>query len=104
MSNIKDGDYISKLPTDESSVTNTEIQLINRLFKDKTLSNVIFQELKDGLIFVVLFILISLPEVEKIINNLIPITKNSFYFMLLAKAIILIIFFWLIKHFYLSKK
>ena len=104
MSNIKNGDYISNLPTDESTATNTEIQLINRLFKDKTLSNVIFQELKDGLIFIILFILVSLPESEKLISSFIPITKNSFYFMLLTKCIILIVFFWLIKHFYLSRK
>lgn len=99
------GDPINQLPTDKNQPSLSEAKIINSLFeKNYTTLELVFEELKDSVIFAILFIIISLPQIDNMIYSIAPITKNSFYFMLGLKAIIIVALHWLIKHYYLSQR
>ena len=101
----KNGDPILQLPVDQNTPTNDEIQIVNTVFKKyENTANVIFVELKDSIIVGVLFIILSIPQVDDIIKKYIPMTSSSYYMLILVKTLILMVLFWVIKHFYLSKK
>lgn len=99
------GDPINQLPTDKNQPSIGEAKIINSLFeKNYTTLELMFEELKDSVIFAILFIIISLPQIDNMIYSVAPITKNSSYFMLGLKAIIIVALHWLIKHYYLSQR
>lgn len=99
------GDPINQLPTDKNQPSVSEAKIINSLFeKNYTTLELVFEELKDSAIFAILFIIISLPQIDNMIYSVVPITKNSIYFMLGLKAIIIVALHWLIKHYYLSQR
>lgn len=98
------GDHITQLPVDQKPANQLEKEIINTLFKKNQMTmDVIFTELKDSIIVGILVVLVCLPQIDSIINKLLPITTNSPYYLLLVKAIIAIALFWVIKHFYLSR-
>jgi hypothetical protein len=47
---------------------------------------------------------LSLPPLEACIRKLIPITQRSISVLILFKALILIVIYWIIKHFYLARR
>jgi len=99
------GDPITQLPTDKTQPSVGEAQIINSLFeKNYTTMEIIFEELKDSVVFAILFIIISLPQIDQLIHSALPITKNSLYFMIAFKAVLIVSLHWLIKHYYLSRK
>jgi hypothetical protein len=105
--NIKVADPITTLPTDKHEPTPSELHVINTLFNDDTNKksmNAIFIEAKESLIVGILFIILSIPQVDTIINKLLPITEKSSYILLLIKVLLIMLLFWLVKHFYLAKK
>ena len=108
MSNIhtqNGGDPISSLPIDKNPPKPSEIQIIDTLFKKHKGSMIsIATELKEPIIIAILFITFSLPSLNQIIKNFVPLVENSPFILLIVKAIGLAFIFWLIKHFYLSKK
>jgi len=99
------GDPLTKLPVDDNEPSNSELHIVNTLFKKHTKTvNILFVELKDTLILGILFIAISIPQVDGLIQKFIPATTNSYYMLVLVKSFILMALFWVIKHFYLAKK
>ena len=100
------GDDINQLPVDPKALpTHNEINLVNSLFtQEPNTLNKIFIESKDCMIIGLLFIMLSLPQIDDMINKLVPMTTNSIYIMVGIKAVIMMVLFWLIKHFYLSRK
>jgi hypothetical protein len=105
METQKKSDILEQLPVDKINPTPDEINIMNTLFtQHKKEVSVIFTELKDCLIIAILFILFSIPQLDDLIKKFIPITRTSFYILLLIKVAILIIIYWFIKHFYLAKK
>lgn len=99
------GDAIAQLPVDQNPPSNTEIQIIDTLFKKhQSTMDIIAEESKDALLVAILIILLSLPQVDILINKFIPSARTSPYMLLLAKGIVAAIFFWLVKHFYLSRR
>jgi hypothetical protein len=100
----KNSDLLTQLPVDKIQPSHEEIQIVDVLFKNHTSTmNLIFNEAKESLIVAILFILFSIPQIDDIIKKFLPITENSIYFLIVIKAAILMILFWLIKYFYLSK-
>jgi len=102
---MQNGDLVAQLPFDQIPATLPEIQVIDTLFKNhgdsmKTIGN----EYKDSLLVMILLILFSLPQIDSIINKFFPISVNSPYALLGIKALCAGILFWLVKHFYLSRK
>lgn len=101
-----DGDLITQLPSDQTQPTLSEIQIVNTLFKEhRQTMNVIFDESKDAVLAGLLFIAVTtIPKLDETIIRFIPIANKSPYFLVIIKAIVVICLFWLIKHFYLSRK
>ena len=100
------GDPVKGLPIDQNHPTTNELHLVNSLFTDTNRGtiDIILNEVKDAALIGILFIIISLPQIDEIIKKIIPITANSMYILLIIKALILISIWWLIKYFYLSRK
>ena len=98
-------DSIANLPVDDNEPKHEEIQIVNTLFKEhKSTLNKLVIEVKDLLIIGILFILLSLPQTDSIIQKVIPSSVNSIYILVGIKALLIMLVFWLIKYFYLSKK
>ena len=98
-------DLIEVLPIDKTQPTYEELHVINTLFKNhNNTMNVIFNEAKESLIVGFLFILFSIPQIDDLIKKYIPVTNNSIYFLILIKALFVIIIFWILKHFNLILK
>ena len=105
MERQKNSDNISDLPVDKIQPSNDELEVVNTLFKNhnKTMIN-IFNELKETLLIGILFIIFTLPQGDALINKFIPITQTSIYILTLIKMILVMVLYWIIKYFYLSKK
>jgi len=100
-----DGDLITQLPIDQHQPTPHEVQIIDTLFKKhKGTMDVMFEEAKDSIIVALVIILFCLPQVDATIQKLLPITHKSPYILMLIKALAAGVLFWLLKHFYLSRK
>lgn len=99
------GDSIAHLPVDQNPPSPNEVQIIDTLFKKhRNTMEIIMDEAKDSVLAGVLVILFALPQVDNLINKFVPVSEKSIYILLLIKGLIATIAFWLIKHFYLSRK
>jgi len=98
-------DDIEKLPIDNNYVpTQNENDIIDSLFGvEKSVMNNIVNETKDLIIIAILFIVLSLKDVDDLIKKFIPVTQNSVYILLLIKTLSFVVIFWIIKNFYLSR-
>jgi hypothetical protein len=98
-----DFDYISELPTDKNKPSDNEYIILNTLFKEKNNINIIFKEMQDSFIVGILFILFSLPMLDTLIIKFIPVAGKLIYVLLCVKVLFIMLLFWIIKHFYLSR-
>ena len=99
------GDPISQLPVDQSQPTNNELQIVNSLFtKHRNTIDIVMEEAKDSIIIGMLFVIFSLPLVDSLVKRVLPITEKSPYILVAIKAVAVMALYWLIKHFYLSRK
>jgi hypothetical protein len=97
-------DLIYELPTDKIEPSQDELKIVNNLFKkNKKFMTRIANELKDPLLVGILYIIFSFSKIDELIQKFIPITNNSPYILLLIKTGILMIIYWFVKHFYLSR-
>lgn len=98
------GDPITQLPVDQEPLNSSEVEIVNTLFKENrsTLDKIVGDS-KDALFVGVLVILFSLPQVDLLINKLVPSTAKSPYITVLVKGLIAVAMFWIIKYFYLSR-
>jgi hypothetical protein len=103
--NLKLADPIIQLPTDNIQPNQQEIKIVNSLFqKHGNDIETIVNELKDSIIAGLLFIVLSLPQVDQIIKSFFPSLNESPIILTLVKALIFIILFYFIKNYSLSKK
>ena len=104
MGKLPMSDNLKSLPTDKNIPSESDIHMTNSLFgENKSVTEKIIYEGKDMIIIGILFVTFSLPQIDEIIQNLLPITKTSNYILIASKALMVMILFWLIKHFYLSR-
>ena len=108
MNNLKDDDdefdLISDLPTDKNKPSDNEYRIINTLFKEKNTINIIFKEMQDSFIVGILFVIFSIPIIDETIIKFIPSAEKSIYILISVKVLAIMILFWIVKHFYLSRK
>jgi len=98
-------DIISNLPTDQSIPSEQELLLLNSLFEEKKAPiRRIVNEAYEPFFVGILFVILSIPKIDEMINLYIPVTQNSIYFLLLTKMFIIMIAFWFLKHFHLNLK
>ena len=92
-------DLISSLPTNKSQPTHNELKHIEELFAS---SDVVMKEFKTYLLSGIFFILISLPQMNHLLYKFLPYTRNSSYFLLMSKAFLFVILYWIADNFWLS--
>jgi len=103
--NQRDDDIITQLPVDKTTPTHDELHIVNTLFQNHgTEMNTMFNEAKDAILVGLIYIIFSLPQLDEYIKRFIPIANKSPYFLVLIKALTAIVFYWVVKHFYLSRK
>ena len=103
--NLKLADPIIQLPTIGTQPNQQEIEIVNSLFqKHGNDIETIVSELKDSIIAGLIFIVLSLPQVDQLIKSFFPSISESPIILTVVKAIIFIILFYFIKNYALSKK
>jgi hypothetical protein len=95
-------DLIDDLPSDNNPITDVEKIIINTFFKNKKVN--LFNEMKDVIIIIILFLIFSIPYFDIYIKKIIKISEKSYYILVLIKAFLFSIFFCFFKNFYLSNK
>ena len=99
------GDPILQLPVDKNVPMPNEVHIIDTLFKKNPGAiNMIIEEGKDSIIVALLIIASCLPQINEAFKKILPITQKSEYFLFVGKGLLFGLLFWLIKHFYLSRK
>ena len=99
------GDPIAQLPVDQSQPTSNELQIVNTLFTThKSTMSTIMEEAKDSMLIGFLFVVFSLPVIDNLIKRILPMSEKSPYILVVIKALAMMALYWLIKHFYLSRK
>lgn len=98
------GDIIEQLPSDQTVPSHNEIRLVDTLFQQKkSIVDKILTNTKDIMIIGLLFVVISLPPVDVLIKKFITITENSPYILIVVKALLLMILYFIVSNFYLSR-
>ena len=103
-------DAISSLPTDTVKPSHSEVSLVNTLFSPNhsELKQRLGNEIKELLILILLFMVLSLPQADELITKFVHVPTNSpgsiSYILLVIKAVIMVILFWIIRNFYLAKR
>jgi uncharacterized membrane protein YeaQ/YmgE (transglycosylase-associated protein family) len=98
-------DEIISLPTDNSQPSPEEIEIMNAIFREhESTITKMMNELVEPLIAGLLFIFFSLDYTTNLVYSLLPCTIGSDIFLLLAKAGILMVLFWILKHLNLARK
>ncbi len=102
---IQGADVISQLPSDQSQPSHNEIRIVESLFKEnKDTMSMIATESKDAIFIGILFVVFSLPVVDGLVLKFLPSAETSPYMMVGIKALALMLTYWVVKHFYLSRK
>lgn len=97
------GEPLQNLPTNDTEPTNDELMILEKLFKNKQGTKIIFNELKDTFLVGILFILFSTSYIDDIIFKVYPGARNSKYITFIVKIAIIMILFWVINNFALSR-
>jgi len=103
--NINMADPIVQLPTDNVEPNQAELEIVNTLFKKhgNTIDTIV-DEMKDCIIAGILFLILSLPQVDTMIASFVPSVGESKIILTVIKAIVFIILFYFIKNYTLSQK
>jgi hypothetical protein len=98
-------DLVNELQSDDQPLNQTEEQFMNTFFKEKpTMLKRVLAETKDVVLVGALFVLVNIPGVESLIIRFFPLAGGSTYIMLCLKAILLMLLYFILKNFYLSRK
>lgn len=98
------GDYIEKLPLDDSKPSAEQMKLVNNIFKENySTMDKLASEFREGMVIAILFVIFSLPQMDDIIRKFVPSADNT---MILTgiKAVIVVLLFYFIKNYHLSKR
>lgn len=92
-------DILENLPSDKLEPSNEELSIIHSLFKKKENKiKIILYSLKNIFIAGFLFIILSLPVFDTILNKIFPFTQKSAYLSLIVKAVIFMIIYYIITN------
>ena len=99
------GDSISDLPKVKTPADPEDKRVVKSIFGnggDSGKKSIVAQS-RGIVIILALFILFSVPQFDKILSKVIPFTQKSPYILVIIKAILFALIYWLISYFYLSK-
>jgi len=92
------GDCLQTLPTDQQPIDPLEQRLLNTIFKEESTSMTrLFQDLKIPLIAGMLFVLLSVPQLNQFLKSTIPYARSSETSLIVLKAVVFIGIMFLIK-------
>lgn len=97
-------DSIESLPTDKNSPSNVEIQIMDTLFQKKAIFDTVLNATQEVLIAGILYIILSLPQIDDYIKKFVVVANTSPYILLGVKCLIFMILFFVVKNFYLARK
>jgi hypothetical protein len=98
-------DVLSTLPADSYPPSQAEKNIVDTLFtKHKDTMDSVYEESKDSILVGILFIVFSIPQLNDIIYKLVPSAQNSIYITIAIKAAAVMVIYWLVRHYYLSRK
>ena len=98
------GDLIQNLPLEKTEYTENQMKIANIVFKqNQSTLSAIGCELKEGVILSILFIIFSSPQLDAFIVKTLP-NSNNMFVMYGVKCIAIIILFYILKNFQLSRK
>jgi hypothetical protein len=99
------GDPISSLPVDEQPPTEKERLLVEKYFK-KNISTFskIMDSGQDAIVVGLIYIVMSLPQVDTLLIRFFPSLENQNYVRLAVKGLIATILFYCVKYMYLIRK
>lgn len=96
-------DSLDTLPTDESTPTGRETEIIDQLFPASNTPKLI-QDFKDVLVVGAIFFVINISPIDRLIQKYVSVSESSEYAMIGIKALLGMILYFVIKYFYLMKK
>lgn len=101
------GDNINNLPINNRPPTNHELKIVKELFEDpehQETINTSVNELKDYILAGILFLVFSLKSLDNLLKNNVAIFENSDIILVLFKALLFIIIFYVVRNFVLAFK
>tara|TARA_Y100000816_G_C25630861_1_gene336390 strand:+ start:200 stop:511 length:312 start_codon:yes stop_codon:yes gene_type:complete len=101
------GDNINNLPINNQPPTNHELKIVKELFEDpehQETINTSVNELKDYILAGILFLVFSLKGLDNLLKNNVAIFENSDIILVLFKALLFIIIFYIVRNFVLAFK
>ncbi len=103
--NPNNEDPIDALPVDQNPPSQSEIQILDTLFKQThTTTRKIFEGTKDVMLVGFLYILFSLPQIDTFVYKIAPSSQASPYILLFVKSLIYMLVYFVIKYMYLVRK
>ena len=101
------GDNINNLPINNQPPSNHELNVVKELFEDpehQETINTSVNELKDYILAGILFLIFSLKGLDNLLKNNVAIFDNSEIILVLFKALLFIIIFYVVRNFVLAFK
>jgi hypothetical protein len=97
-------DVIDQLQEDKNAPSHDEINMVNTLFKkERSTIQKIFNEVKTVIFVALLYIALSIPYVDTLIQKVIPITQTSWMILILIKAVVFMFIFYFLNNMYFAK-
>lgn len=99
-------DPVRSLPTDSSAPTHPELKIVDYLFeKDGSQGKIqgLMSSFKLALFATVLFVIFSLPLLDKLIPKVIS-AANNYVILMIIKSILFMIIFYIIENFWIVRK
>ena len=85
------GDYIDSLPVDDTLPDPSDSKILDTLFKnDSGKLQQFFSDIKDPLVFGIIFLLLGTPQVTQLLKSTVKYTNNSEVSMLCFKAVVFV--------------
>lgn len=97
------GDLIEHLPTDNHPIQDNDTILLNSLFGEHVNNSKFSSDLKDLLILLILFFIISLPQTSLLVHRFVPSAQQSLYIDILCRGILLVCTYYIINHIHLVR-
>lgn len=99
------GEMIDTLPTDNTTYTKSQLEIANLLFKEnESTMDAVASEIKDALVISILFVIFSLNQIDELVHKIIPSSRSSYAILMGIKCICVVIIFYFVKNFQLSRK
>jgi len=101
------GDNINNLPINNQPPSNHELKIVKELFEDpehQETINTSVNELKDYILAGILFLIFSLKALDNLLKNNVAMFENSDIILVLFKAMLFIIIFYVVRNFVLAFK